>query len=399
MRGNEQNNTEYVTSSVGMRILGVERGTFFYHVDKKDIEVEPGGTKRKNRYKLADILRLKEERKRARIERAQKKLGPPALIDWIYDADLPAGIRLALQRYDLQTVNLAEQAIYQSWRQNNPYLTLGAYSQDRSECFASVQLVPLVDEQIALDVLSNRREENSIRPDEIPAYDKPGPYILLATSAICLPSRPELLYRLLVQYMKFWEGQYPTRYMRKIYAQAMSESGYKLAQHLFMAPRPDLAYNAYELDLARPSASRLIDQFKQRLANIAPLPPDLRWPPVVPPHVQVAPAQATHAPPPVTPSEPRTTSSKPRSQKEPLPGDYVACERFAKDHGISPSTMRKAVASGRLRAEENDWIAGKAPVRSAFNREQQAAFIAMYQTNEHYHQCDNQNCPCQFDTP
>jgi hypothetical protein len=48
---------------------------------------------------------------------------------------------------------------------------------------------------------------------------------------------------------------------------------------LFMAPRPDLAYNAYEIDLAKPSASKVLRWFKEQLKAKAPLPLDLQYPP------------------------------------------------------------------------------------------------------------------------
>ena len=46
--------------------------------------------------------------------------------------------------------------------------------------------------------------------------------------------------------------------------------------HFFMAPRYDLADNAYMLDLARPSASKIIRWFQAMIAQKAPLPAELR---------------------------------------------------------------------------------------------------------------------------
>ena len=75
--------------------------------------------------------------------------------------------------------------------------------------------------------------------------------------------------------MDFWVEQYPERYIKKIYTLAVSESGFRMVQHFFMTPRRDLAKNAYELDMAYPSASRIITKFKRRLEQKAPLPEDL----------------------------------------------------------------------------------------------------------------------------
>ena len=133
---------------------------------------------------------------------------------------------------------------------------------------------------VILQILSNQREETSIEADEIETYDQPGGYILLANSAAIHPDRPDLLHRLLRHIMSYWLEQYPDRYIKKIYAQAVSAPGEMLVQHLFMTPRPDLAYNAYELDIARPSASKIIRNFKQQLEQKAPLPLGLQWPPI-----------------------------------------------------------------------------------------------------------------------
>jgi hypothetical protein len=256
--------------------------------------------------------------------------------------------------------------------------------------------------------MRGEREEISITQDEIQSYERPGAYTLLANSAVVHPEHTYLLRRVLQGMIDEWVNRFPERYVRKVYAQSVSEHGDMLISGFFMQPRYDLTggeYPAYELDLARPGKSKVIRDFQARLKAKAPLPLDLQWPPVQTP-IQPAPTLVAHPPPtstPVraalasllTPSTPHTDTNKQRSAKEPLPDDYIPAERFAKDHGIPPSTMRKAVSSGRLKAEENDWIAGRAPVRSAFNQEQQAAFVEAYRTNEHYHRCDRPNCVCQ----
>lgn len=91
---------------------------------------------------------------------------------------------------------------------------------------------------------------------------------------------------------------------------------------------------------------------------------------------------------------PASKSSRPPSQKEPLPDDLIPSARFANDHGIHENTVRKAIQTGRLQDERNDWILGKSTVKSAFNREQQAAFIRLYSSNEKFQQCKRENCPC-----
>jgi hypothetical protein len=266
----------YVSAEQGIELLGEKASKFYYHVNRGEIATEtparPGKGKKNNRYLVADILQVKNKL----AERRNRKRSP-VLIDWVRVSDVPIALLLSQQVYS-EEIDLQEAALYASWRKNNDKITIGAFSQNRSEVYATIQLVPL-SEQIILDVLAGRREESSIRPDEIESFERPGAYILLCTSVTVLKSRPMLLTELLKRYIAFWLEQYPERYIQKIYAQTVSESGAMLAQHMFMAPRPDLAYNAFELNLLWPPASKLIRQFKHQMEEKAPLPSGLCWPP------------------------------------------------------------------------------------------------------------------------
>jgi hypothetical protein len=250
----------------------------------------------------------------------------------MYSRDLAAGVKLAQALYD-DSVNLAEMAVYQSWRKNNEHLTLAAFSPDRQEAYASIQVVPL-PEQLILDVLSGRRTENSIQPDEIRSYNEPGEYTLLGTSAIVLKDRPELLLKLLRHYMQYWIDMFPDRYITRIYAQAVSDSGDRLASSLFMAPRYDLRgeYPAYMLDLARPGRSKLIGWFQERLKTRATekgveFPPEELLHPYTPslPPVQAS-AQVAHE------ALPRPAPGN--STPEELPAGSVHIQDFLAAHNL-----------------------------------------------------------------
>lgn len=265
---------EFIRWSEGAEMLGMKRTAFFHYVRTGQIRSEPGRQPRDGRYNIHDIYQLKERRAQGKPRKPYKKQPVQVLIDWLQPADIPAGLKLDYLLYQ-EHIDLAEAAVYQAWRRNNNLLTIGAFNKDRSECLAYLQLVPL-DEQTILDILSRKREENSIQPTEVRSYEQQGPYTLLGVSAICHPAQPYLLFRLLDRVMDFWVEQYPERYITKIYAQAVSKRGDMLIQHLFMAPRPDLAPNAYELNLARPAASRIIRRFQAKLLAKAPLPPALQ---------------------------------------------------------------------------------------------------------------------------
>lgn len=275
MSGNRKTQDEFVPWSQGAEILGMKRTTFFHYVRTGQIHSELGRKPRDGRYSLEDIHKLKERREQGKPRKPYRKKPSPVLIDWLQPSDIPAGLKLDYLLYH-ENIDLAEAAVYQSWRQNNNLLTMGAFSKDRLECFAYLQLVPL-HEQTILDILSGKREEDSIKPEEVLAYNRSGGYTLLGVSAVCHPERPDLLFRLLDRIMDFWIEHYPERYITKVYAQAVSKRGDMLIQHLFMAPRPDLALNAYELNLARPAASRIVRRFQERLLAKAPLPPELEY--------------------------------------------------------------------------------------------------------------------------
>ncbi len=226
--------------------------------------------------KLYEIESIHTVRNFLLKEEQKKKYEGKIIIDFATPEDTPSGLKLDMQVYNID-IPLAEAATYQSWRKSgNNQLSIAAFSENRSERFASIKLIPLTNEQTAIDILSKKRSEESIQPEEIRRYDESGPYIILALNAVALPEYPYLIYKLLHKWMDFWIEQYPERYIKKIYAQAVSESGFKMIQHFFMTPLYNLAPNAYVLDMAYPSASKTVSAFKERLEQKAPLPKDLQ---------------------------------------------------------------------------------------------------------------------------
>ncbi|MBO0793912.1 MAG: hypothetical protein J2P36_23580 [Ktedonobacteraceae bacterium] len=250
-----------------------DKNAFNYRVRSGDIQTQEDA-----HGKLYEINSIQQVKEYLSSERKKEVYQGKFLIDWTRPEDFASGIKLDMQVYDLD-IALADAATYQSWRKNNNNrLSIAAFSEDRSERFASIKLMPLKDEQTAIDILSNKRSENDLQPDEIRNYDEPGPYIILAIDAVALPEHPYLLNTILRKWMDFWVEQYPDRYIKRIYTQAVSESGYRMVQHFFMSPRLDLAQNAFMLDMAYPSASKLVRNLQNRLKEKAPLPPDLQPP-------------------------------------------------------------------------------------------------------------------------
>lgn len=218
------------------------------------------------------------------IEQSRREVAPkepihgtPAIIDWLSPRDIPAILRLDQIVYD--EIYLAEMEVYRKWSEKNPYLAMAAFDpkSDRQVMLAYVAALPL-DESVIFSVLRGERQETDLKADEMQTYDHPGAYTLLANSAVSLPEHPDLLNRILLRLMDAWVDRFPERYVTRIYSQTVSETGDRMVQHFFMAPRYDLAPNAYMLDLARPSASKIIRRFQARLAQKAPLPQELKHP-------------------------------------------------------------------------------------------------------------------------
>jgi hypothetical protein len=264
--------TKYVTWSEGASILGVGRSSFFYFVENGKISVEPGRGPRDGRYSLEDIQRVAEERATGRQRRtSHKRVRPaPVFIDWLSPDDIPAILRLDKIVYD--EMFLAEMERYRQWSVKNGQLAIAAFDakSNRQTMLAYIACLPL-DESVILQIMRCEREEVDITQEEIQSYERPGPYTLLANSAVVHPDHPYLLRRVLQGMIDAWVERFPEQYVTRVYAQSVSERGDLLISNFFMQPRYDLADNAYMLDLARPARAKMIRWFQEALQAKDPL--------------------------------------------------------------------------------------------------------------------------------
>lgn len=249
---------KYVDSREGAELLGVDTGRFFYYVQSGQITKEPDSPKRNARYSVTDILKVKE--KLASKKRTRNT--PHHIVDWIGVNDVLTSLQLDYRVYG-DEVFLADLPYYAERVKRNPHVALAVYdSPKRERILAYISLLPL-PEQTIIEVLRGTRHETKIRTEEIETYERKGNYTLLAESVVTDPNHPELLNTLLRHLTEYWCEQYPDRYVTKIYAQAESRHGDILIQKLFLAPREDLAPNAYVLNLMRPGASRFVLSFQK----------------------------------------------------------------------------------------------------------------------------------------
>ncbi len=243
-------------------MLGVDTGRFFYYVQSGQIAKEPGSPKRNARYSITDILKVKEKL----ANKKHTKKTNNFIVDWIGVDDVLTSLQLDYRVYGSE-VFLADLSYYAERVRKNPYVALAVFdSPKREKILAYISLLPL-SEQIILEILQGRRHETKIRTEEIETYKRKGGYTLLAESVVTDPDHPEQLNTLLRHLTEYWCEQYPDRYITKVYAQAESKQGDILIQKLFLAPREDLAPNAYVLNLMRPGASRFIRSFQECIEN------------------------------------------------------------------------------------------------------------------------------------
>lgn len=183
---------------------------------------------------------------------------------------MPSG--LALDQIVYHEMFLANIEVYMAWRRKNPKISMGAFDKyDRRTRYAYMGFIPL-PENIILDILTGKKDEKEITPDEILTYDQPGEYTLLANSAVVHPDYPELLNTVLHGIMQYWIDQYPKKRIKHIYAQAVSDQGRTLVKKLYLAPLYIMENrelkrieDAYVIDMREKAVSRVIRQFQEKI--------------------------------------------------------------------------------------------------------------------------------------
>ena len=193
-----------------------------------------------------------------------RKRERPFDLDWMYPADLPAALALDHLVFDDELIG--DLSLYEGWLTKNPYIAMTAYARnDRTQCLGYIGMIPL-PEAVILDILEGRRDELSIKAEEIETYERPGEYTLLVNSAVVHPQHRSILYAILDRIMRIWVDRYPDRIITRIYAQAVSEAGDVFIQKLYFSPLQQRS-DGYILDLSRPGASKVIRAYQEALAK------------------------------------------------------------------------------------------------------------------------------------
>lgn len=247
----------------------LSKNTFNYRVKAGDIKTEVDEYGRI--YELGSLLRMRDALIEEQFkENTKRRIIPDVILDWVQPEDVPSG--LALDQIVYHEMFLASAEVYMAWRRKNPKISMGAFdAKDRRIRYGYIGLIPL-PEPVIFDVLSGKKDEKEITPDEILTYDEPGEYTLLANSAVIHPDYPELASVIIHALMKFWIEQYPDRRIKRIYAQTVSEQGRVLVKKLYLGPLYIMGddgitriKDAYVLDMQEEAISKVIRRFQERL--------------------------------------------------------------------------------------------------------------------------------------
>ena len=267
-RSDQEEPDAYVSFSRALELFKpLDKNTFTYRVRKKEIATKDDESG-KTMYGVQSTIAVRNTLLKKASRRDKQ---PEVIIDWLQPTDIPAV--LALDQIVYHEMFLAEAEVYMAWRRKNLHISMAAFdAKDRRTCYAYIGLIPL-PEPIILDVLTGKRDEKEITPDEILTYDQSGEYTLLANSAVVHPDRPELISRVITAIANYWLEQYPERRIKRIYAQTVSEQGRIMAQKLYLGPLYILqnqemvrVEDAYVLDLGNVAASRIIRKFQGMIA-------------------------------------------------------------------------------------------------------------------------------------
>jgi hypothetical protein len=264
---NQNEQDTYVAFSKAIELFRpLDKNAFNYRVRKGEITTKGDGAG-KTLYSVQSTIEIRN-RLLKKVSRRDRQ--PEVIIDWLKPPDITAA--LDLDQIVYHEMFLAEAEVYMGWRRKNPYISKAAFdAKDRRTCYGYLGLIPL-PEQIILDILTGKKDEKEITPDEILTYDEPGDFTLLANSAVVHPDYPEVIHKIIGSIMDFWYEQYPEKRVRRIYAQAVSDAGRIMAQKLYLGPLYIIeneqlvrVEDAYVLDMENVVASKIVRAFQEKL--------------------------------------------------------------------------------------------------------------------------------------
>jgi hypothetical protein len=281
----DQNQEKYISSREGASILGVDRQSFFYYIESRNVrrrETNDGG-KDKYEYNYHDLLAIKDEIKEKRASRkksAQKirveenavehKENLSGDTDWCKHDDLPYIYAMDCEIYGIE-YSVPPTKTIQWWEKNKTAIRVLFDSKNRRDIWGCITILPIEEEAI-FDLLRGDMSEQEIEAKHILAYESGKEYSCYITSCVVRPDKRKFFDKLFNSTMDYW-CNHPEIHIRKLYAFALGASsdleeaeesdGLRFVKKLFFSPRYDIGDNAWELDLDHYNPSIAIRKFQQ----------------------------------------------------------------------------------------------------------------------------------------
>ncbi len=184
-----------------------------------------------------------------------------AATDWIRVSDLPYVLALDYEVYGPD--NAVDTSITRTWWEKNPRACRIMFdANNRKDVWGALTIMPM-DEATILRILKGEMSEKDITANDIYMYEPGHSYVGYVASTIIRPEHRNDFRQLLQGIINFWCENYPSIQVTKLYAYAFSDEGMQLIKHLFFSPRYDLDEHAYELDLTKPSPSRIVRAYQE----------------------------------------------------------------------------------------------------------------------------------------
>jgi len=275
---------KYISSREGASLLGVDRQSFFYYAQSKNVrrrEVNYGG-KDRYEYSYDDLLAIKDEVQARRAsrkhsikvveDRAEELENGHAMTDWATREDLPYIYALDCEIYGIEYSVPPTKTVHW-WEKNKTSIRVLYNAENRRDVWGCITLLPMEEETI-FDILRGDLSEQEIEEKHILTYQPGNAYSCYVTSCLIRPEKRRFFSHLFNSVMNYW-CEHPEVHISKLYGFAVGASddtpeendGMRLIKKLYFSPRYDISENAWELDLNRYNPSVSIQKFQKCLRS------------------------------------------------------------------------------------------------------------------------------------
>ena len=268
---------KFVSSREGATLLEIDRQSFFYYAESRNVqrrEVNDGG-KERYEYSYDDLLGIKDEIQERRANKKHKygdktaKNNVKGITDWGVREDLPYIYALDCDTYGIEYSVPASRTL-QWWQKNQAAIRVLFNSENRKDIWGCLTLLPM-EEEIIFDLLRGDMSEQEIEAKHILAYEPGQAYSCYIASCVVRSDKMKFFNQLFNSITDYW-CDHPEIHICKLYGFVLGVStdalkteendGLRMVKKLYFSPRYDLGNNAWELDLDRYNPSIAIQRFQ-----------------------------------------------------------------------------------------------------------------------------------------